>query len=318
MVVNAGGFGVFRTTYGESEMAAIASALDRLDELERAVLFADTWAALFAGETSWQNFLQLARGLGDFDEPASWNVISHAFEFASRVATEDDQRSRLAAQASEIFGPQLARLGWDHRDGEDELAVQVRSIVIGSLGTVGHDEAVRAEALRRFDANEVDGDLARSVLRIVSTVDRPGDYERVLDRFHSATNPQEQQRYLWALADFTDEEHAMDAAERCFSEFRTQDAPTVLGLLTRNPVTGQSIWRYVAGRWDEAMAKFPANGRSRVCSGIPFMITDREFAAEVAAFHRSHPIAGEERSIEQLIEKMEIGLDFADAIRPQL
>ena len=86
----------------------------------------------------------------------------------------------------------------------------------------------------------------------------------------------------------------------------------------RNRLSGPAVWRYVTSRWDEALEKFPPHVHSRMASGISTFIADRTFAAEVEAFHRAHPIAGEERTIEQLIERMHIGLDFADAIRRQL
>jgi hypothetical protein len=317
MVVNAGGWGVYRTRYGSKELAAIAGSLERLDELERAVLFADGWASLFAGHSIWNDFLALARGLGDVDEPATWNVVAQAFEFANRVANED-QRIRLAQSVVEIFGPQFERLGWAPSDGEGELAAQVRATSISVLGTLGRVTAVREGALERFDKNELDGDIARAVLRVVGAVNRPGDYDTFLSRFRVADSPQIQQRYQWGLSDFGEEALALDAAEKCFSEFRTQDGPIVLGFLSRNATTGPAVWRYITSRWDEAMVKFPVNGRDRLCGGIPFLIADRSLASDIESFHRSHPIDGEQRTIEQLLERMRVGLDFADAIRPQL
>jgi puromycin-sensitive aminopeptidase len=317
IVVNAGGWGVFRTTYGSAELAGVASALDRLDELERTVLVADAWAALLASRIRWSDFVTLVRGLGEQDEPATWSTVAHAFDMASRAAT-DEQRGRLADTVREVFGPPFARLGWAPAPGESELAPQMRAIVIGALGTFGRDEQVRDEARRLFDAGVLDGDIARAVLRVVADDARPGDYTTFLDRYRAAANPQDKQRYQWGLADFADEASALDAAERCFSEFRGQDAPIVLGLLERNRVSGPAVWRYLTSRWDDALATFPPLVHSRMVGGIATFIADRDFAAEVDAFHRSHPIAGEQRTVEQLLERLRIGLDFADALRSQL
>ena len=317
VVVNAGGWGVFRTKYGSAELAAVAADLSKLDEIERTVLVADAWAALFANQIRWTDFVQLAKGLTTQDEPATWNTIAQAVDFASRAAN-DEQRERLAVTVREIFAPQLARLGWTPRDGESELAAQVRAIAIGILGTHGHDAQVRAEAQRLFAANTLDGDIARAVLRVVADTDRPGDYEIFLDRFRAAASPQEQQRYQWGLADFSNVTSALDAAEKCFSEFRGQDGPGVLGFLERNRVTGPAVWTYITSRWDEAIATFPPNVHSRMIIGVSTFIGDRAFAAEVELFLRSHLLDGEERTSEQLIERMYIGLDFAEALAPQL
>ncbi len=317
VVVNAGGWGVFRTRYGSSELVGIAADLGRLDELERTVLVADGWASLLANQIKWDDFLTLARGLRDHDEPATWTTVAQAFDFASRAAN-DEQRGRLAATVRDVFGPQFERLGWNPTPGESELAAQVRAIAISTLGTLGQDESIRREAVRLFHANELNGDTARATLRVSADVGEPGTYDIFLERYRSATSPQDKQRYQWGLADFATEHEALDAAEKCFSEFRGQDAPIVLGLLERNRVTGPAVWHYLADNWDTAIEQFPPNVHSRMIGGIVTFIGDRAFATEVAAFHRTHTLTGEQRTIDQLLERLTIGLDFADAIRPQL
>jgi hypothetical protein len=77
------------------------------------------------------------------------------------------------------------------------------------------------------------------------------------------------------------------------------------------------VWRYVASRWDEALAKFPLNSQDRLGAGIPTFFSDVAFANEVAAFHTSHPLEGEQRIIEQNLEKLQVGLRFASALREQ-
>jgi hypothetical protein len=217
----------------------------------------------------------------------------------------------------QLFGPQFERLGWDASRSESDLTPQLRAIVLGALGTVGGDESIREEAARRFDANELDGDLARTILRIVATENRPGDYDTFLKRYQSAATPQEEQRYLWGLADFADETLAFNAAERCYNEFRNQDGAIVLGLLSRNATTGPAVWRFFTSRWQETIEKFPANTLSRLALGIPTYIADPVFAEQVADFHESHPLAGEQRTVEQAIERMRVGLAFGSALRSQ-
>ncbi len=316
MIVNAGGWGVFRTHYGSSELALLADSIDRLDAIERTVLVADTWAATNAGEVQWSDFLRLARSLSDLNEPATWQTVALGFDTAIR-ALRENQRSQLRDQAREIFSPVLDQLTWNASATESELSAQVRAIAITTLGTIGDDGAVHEEALARFDRHGEDGDLARAILRVAGFVNRPGDYHTVLERYRNAPSPQEKQRHLWAVADFYDIDSCLDATERCFSEFRNQDGPIVLGLLMRNLVGGPAVWREVSSRWAEAEALFPPAVHSRMISGISTFIADRELASEVSSFHRAHPILGEEKTVEQLLEKIMIGLNFTDALRGQ-
>jgi puromycin-sensitive aminopeptidase len=316
VVLNAGGSGVFRSRYGAAELSALSSHIDELEELERATLLADGWASLFAGQITWNAFIAIAKGLGNQNEPNPWGTVATAFSYARRVL-EGAQLEKLTQSALEIFGPQFDRLGWDASTGEDELTPQLRAIVIGVLGITGKDASIISEALKRFDANEMDGDLARTILSIVADQNRPGDYATFLDRYRNPTNPQEEQRYLWGLVDFSDETIALDAAEKCFSEFRSQDASVVLGILTRNATTGPSVWKYMTKRWDEALEKFPPSSQSRLALGVPLFIRDEMFADTVEKFHSSHPLAGEQRTVEQQLERMRVGLAFAAAIRQQ-
>ena len=317
VVVNAGGSGYFRSRYGRSELEAIAARLGELEPLERATLVSDSWALLYSSRITFAEFLAIAKGLGDQDEPTPWGTVATAFHFVHR-ALDAAQRERFAATVRDVVGPQLRRLGWDAKPGDGELTPQLRAVVIGLLGTVGDDESVKAEAVARFERNEIAGDLANAVLRIVASQDRPGDYETFYDRYHHATNPQDEQRYLRSLASFSEERVALDVLDKCFSEIRSQDASSVIGILCTNAVTGPSVWRHMSARWDEALEKLPLNTLSKMALGLPTFINDAAFADQVEAFHREHSLGGEQKTVEQLIERMRVGLAFAAAVRQQI
>ena len=317
VVVNAGGSGVFRSRYGVAELAALAPHVSELEELERGTLLADYAAALLANAITWEEFLAIARGLGNQDEPNPWEIVAGAVDLVYR-ALNDTQRETLRDQVRELFEPQFARLGWDPRPGEGELAPQLRSLAISVLGTIGEDEDVRAEAVRRFEANQLDGDIALSILRVVASQDRPGDYETFLERHRQAATPQEEMRYLAALGAFNDERVALDATEKCLSEFRSQDAPLVIPALMRNEVTGPAVWHYVTANWERATKRISSNHHARLAGGITTFIKDPALADEVEAFHVAHPVAGGyPATIAQQLERMRVGLTFASVIRTQ-
>jgi puromycin-sensitive aminopeptidase len=233
-------------------------------------------------------------------------------------ALDDAQRGTLRRELRELFVPPLERLGWDPKPGEGELAPQLRSVVILTLGTTGQDEDVRKEAVRRFEADEMDGDIALSILRVVASQDRPGDYETYLERHRHAATPQEDLRYLAALGGFRDEAVALDAADKCLIEFRSQDAPLVIPALMRNDATGPAVWRYVTEHWDQATARISANHHNRLALAVTTFINDPVFADEVETFHTAHPVpGGYPASVEQQLERMRVGLEFASTIRAQ-
>lgn len=317
VVLNAGGSGYYRARYGATESSALAEKMDELTAIERAGLLSDNWALLFSSQISAQQFLTIGAGLGEHDEPIPWGTLNGAVAFIDR-ALPDDQMDGFRSTVREIFEPQYARLGWDARADESPLTPQLRALVLSTLGTTGANEEIRAEAVKRFESNEIDGDLAYAILRVVANQDRPGDYETFLDRYRRAASPQEEQRYLRGLSGFNEERVALDATERCFDEIRTQDSSATLGLLSMNAVSGPSVWRQIASRWDEAHAKFPPNTLSFLTLGLRTYINDVSFADEVEEFHTTHRLSGEQKTVEQNLERMRVGLTFAAAMREQL
>ena len=315
-LVNASGAGVFRTLYGAAEAATVARHLNDVTDLERFTVLADAWNTLLIGRFEWNSFAALVTSLQRLDEPQVWGVVATAFDTIFRSLTPE-QRPAIAAITRQLLGPHVAELGWDAAPNEDERRGQVRALMIGLLGRIGGDEDILAEARRRFLADEVRGNLAGVILRLVGIQNRREDYDLFIERYQNGATPQDVQRYLYSLSAFGDEAIALDAAEKCFSLFRTQDANSMLGNLTSNMYSGPAVWRYMVSRWDDANAQFPHDSRSYSTRGIETFVSDRAFAAEVEAFHRATPIQGQQRRVEQSLEAMNFGLGFADFIRTQ-
>ena len=317
VVVNAGGSGFYRTAYGDHELAGIAGGLDQLDELERAVLFSDTWAAVLTGKASLGGLLTLATGLTNLDEPSSWMVINQAIGMVNRIAN-DEQRAALADVVQAIYGPLFARLTWNPIAGETAQASELRAMAIETLANIGNDEAIIAEALRRFDAGELAGDLGDPIVRITARQNRPGTAEELDRRRKAATTPQDEQRFLTALAGIPDLDEALRTFEKCLTEIRNQDSPFLIGAMVGNRFIGEQIWRTITGRWDELMEFFNADMHIRLCSGVSTLYTSDELVAEIRAFHEAHPLKTGQPNMLQLLDNLDRGAMFARRVRGDL
>ncbi|HEV3329090.1 MAG TPA: M1 family metallopeptidase [Acidimicrobiales bacterium] len=316
-VVNAGGSGVYRTSYGTEELAEISASLNRLTELERAVLLSDTWALARAGLRTVGDVLTVAGGLGTLVEPSAWAVVDDVLDTLSRIV-DDADRPALEACASRLFAPVLEALGWSPGADEDELAPVVRASAVRVLGTVARDAEVRAEAASRFDSGVLDGDLAAPIVDVVASMDRPGDLDEMLRRCREAKDPQSEERYRDGATAISNQSLAVSVFERCFELFRSQDVPLVIFKLVSNPVGGPAVWEALTSTWDATLAEIPESMQFFVGLGTSTLISDRTFAARVAAFHRAHPIATSQSRVEQAIEQMIDGVTFAERARPGL
>jgi puromycin-sensitive aminopeptidase len=316
-LVNAGGWGVYRTRYDDESLAAIAADLGGLDPLERATLVSDAWAATLAGRQRLGSFLGLAAALGDAIEPATWSVVLGALSTVDLVADEP-ARVALAPAVRTLLRPLFDALGWDPIDGEDEQAPTLRASVISGLGIFGGDEEVIAEALRRFDADEVTGDVASAIIGIVGAAARPGDLETMTTRWRTAPDPQSEHRYLFGLAGFHDVASSLATFDLARSEVRSQDAPYLVGRLLTNRVGGPAVWQRLTETFDECLERFPNDAHSRMLSGISRLAESRALAESVVEFVAAHPIHSGQRTVLQEAERLMVVVSFGETEGPTL
>ena len=316
-LVNAGGTGTYRTSYGPVELAGVAGAINELAPLERFTLVADTWAAVQAGHSEVVDFLRLAKSLGPAIEPSVWSVVAGALSTTSRIIADVD-RPALEAVARSLAAPLLEILGTEARSGEDEKAPTLRSTALAISGVTGADATVRAWALEHFDADDMAGDLASATLGIVGAVGRPEDFASMRTRLKAATNPQIEDRYQLGLTTFGSIELSLETFEMCRSELRTQDAPYVVRSLLANRIAGPAVFDALSDTWEEVLSRFPENAQSRMLSGVSQMISSAEVAERVTSFLTSHPIETGMRSVEQDLERQRVGVALMQRERPRI
>ncbi len=325
-IVNAGGWGVYRVGYGADDLDKLAGRLADLDALERFNLFADTWALVLAGEGELRQFVALAAALGDpgldGGDPSTWTVVAGALGLCDRVAAEAD-RGAVAAATRARLGRRFATVGWEPASDEGERVPTLRALLLASLGTVGDDRDVRTEAARRFDTAGTDGDgidpnIESAVLQSVTAQVRPGDYETILARYRAPSTPQEELRYLTALATFPDAERCVATFDLALGEVRTQNAPYLVTALLANRVGGPAVWERVKAEWSTLLERFPVNSHSRMLDGARTLCGDRAVADDVTRFLADHPLRSGQRSVVQMLERLAVNVAFGDRYRDGL
>ncbi len=316
VILNTGGSGVFRSRYGAAEAVQLAERFTELSRADQTTFLLDAVASLTANVITWETFLAVARPAAKLNDIFTLEPIASALTLTNRALT-DEQRPMLQAVTNELFGPVLEKLTWESQESDDAFSGKLRGLAIQTLGAIAKDPDVIAEGLKRFDANNFHGDLALAILRIAAEANRPGTFEELLSRSQNAATPQDGDYYRRSLGWIEDEKDLLRAAELCFSTFRNQDGGPMLGFYGANRVAGPAVWRYVTSRWDEAIAHFPHNMHTYLVSGISTYVTDEEFAKEVEAFHNAHVLAGRQKTVDQSIERMWVGIAFTKTIRQQ-
>src|SRR5262249_22613948 len=219
-LVNEGGHGFYRVRYSALLLEALLYQLPAgLSAIERFNLVNDCWAAVLAGLMPLAGYLDLTAHFRGERDKNVWSVLAGSFGVLNRIA-EDEDRPKLAALVRDRVGPAVAELGWSTRPGDDELTEQLRGDLLRLIGTLGDDPAAQARAAEVYAAasapltlpsppseageGKVRGAVPASVLAAaVAILAHAGDdarYAEFLSRFRSARTPQEEQRYLYALA----------------------------------------------------------------------------------------------------------------------
>ena len=316
VVVNAGGHGFYRVQYAAPLLRKMTGALKKLAPIERFNLVSDGFALAQAGLMTAPDYLDLTARFGEETDRNVWAAITGSWVYINRVIALD-QRSDLEALVRQRLAATLERLGWEAQPGEDELERQLRADLLRTVGTLGNDPTTqeRARALYtryREDESAVDADVLPAVIAIVAAAGGEGEYDEFLQRFKAARTPQEEHRYLYALAAFRPPELVHRTLEKTTGgEVRSQDAPFLMRALLVGVHSRSLAWEYLHANW-EAMAKqYPGSAYRRMYEGVTALVSP-DWEREVGEFFTSRKIVLGGKTLEQYLEQLRIAVRFQE------
>jgi puromycin-sensitive aminopeptidase len=312
-VVNAGAHGFYRVRYSGELLEALKQDLPgRLSAVERFGLVNDTWAAALGGLTPLSEYLGLIRLLSNEDDVNVWTMVIGSGHHLQRILA-DAQCVELARRLRDLLSPAAARLGWTPRPGESELESQLRGDLIGALGTLAADEACQRRARDLFAQYEnspdsVERNLIPGLTAIIAHTGDGADYEKFLQRFKSARTPQEETRFLFALAGFRAPELIDRTLEMTINgEVRTQNAPYLMRGMLLNRQAREKSWAFMKSHWPEMLRQYPDNAIPRMCEGVIGLVRP-ELESDVHDFFARHPVKQGAKQIEQHLERLRVAV----------
>jgi puromycin-sensitive aminopeptidase len=311
-LLNEGGHGFYRVHYAPELLASLTNNLNALQPIERFGLVSDTWAATVAGLGPLSEFMKMARLFANETDINVWRALIGAFSYLDMIASDADHPA-LAATVREIVGPAASRLGWEPKAGESELTRQLRGTLIGALGTLGDDREVQKRArdlYARFEDNpdSADRDLMPALVNILAYSGDAARFEEFKKKFKAPRTPQEEQRYLFALANFRNPDLLKKTMEMTLDgQVRTQNAPYLMHSLLLNPACRYQAWDFARSHWDEMIQKYPDNALPRMCEAV-IALLDRE--DEVKNFFAEHRVRLGGKIIDQHLERLSVAVGF--------
>jgi puromycin-sensitive aminopeptidase len=315
-LVNDGGHGFYRVRYAPDLLEALLRRLDQLQPIERFNLVGDAWAATNAGLLPVTDYLTLVTRFGAERDRNVWTILLASLGSLNRIIGPAE-RPGLERYVRALLAPAVADLGWAPRPGEDELTRQLRGDLLRALGTLGNDAAVQAQAAERYaqylrDSAAVDPNVLPALIAILAYVGDVARYEDFHQRFRTATTPQEEQRYLYALAGFRVPALLERTLERAVNgEIRTQDAPFVVRTMLMSVYARELTWRFVKTHWEQMDRLYPKHGLRRMCEGV-IGLTTPELEQDVHAFFRERNVQFGGKTLEQYLEQLRVAVALGE------
>ncbi|MEK7304951.1 MAG: ERAP1-like C-terminal domain-containing protein, partial [Nitrospirota bacterium] len=181
-----------------------------------------------------------------------------------------------------------------------------------------HAQAAEQYQRYRADHSCVDPNVIPALVAILAHTGDEARYNEFSDHSRTATIPQEERRYLFALAAFQPPALLTRTLARTINgEIRTQDAPFVVSAVLGNLYGREQAWEFVKTNWDQMDRLFPKQGLRRMCGGVVALAT-AELEQDVRAFFLSRKIDLGGKTLDQYLEQLRIAVTFRNRERRSL
>ncbi|HEY9714217.1 MAG TPA: M1 family metallopeptidase, partial [Chroococcales cyanobacterium] len=273
-IVNEGGSGFYRVDYSPALTKMLTANLNQLSAIERFNLINDSWAAVLAGIKPLKEYLDLIALFKEERDKNVWSVILASLAYIERAtprSSKGDSCEPLRRLTASLLSDLHEKLGWVAKDHEDELTRLLRGMVIAALGTLGDDREVQKQAADLFeryqkDRSAVSPDIAPALITIIAHTGDKARYDEFDLCFKKATTPQEEDRYMYALAAFRHPELLESTLKKTLNgEVRSQNAPYLVRSVMTNSCGRERAWQFVKANWSEMVRRFPTVTIARMC-----------------------------------------------------
>ena len=312
VVANAGGHGFYRVQYAPPLLRKLTGALKKLAPIERFNLVSDAFALAQAGMMAAADYLDLTVRFVEETDRNVWTALVGSLGYVNRLVAEES-RPHLEQLVRQRLEPAVERLGWEPQPGEDELGRQLRGDLLRALGTLGNDGAAQERARAfyaryREDESAVDANVLPALIAIVAAAGGEAEYEEFVQRFKAARTPQEEQRYLYALAGFRQPELLRHTLEKTTNgEVRSQDAPFLVRSLLTGVHSRGLAWEYVKANWSTMARQYPPSAYRRMYEGVTALVSPA-WETDVRAFFETNRIVLGGKTLEQYLEQLRIAV----------
>lgn len=207
LVANAGGRGFFRVAYEPALREQLRERFEALAPADRVALLSDSFALVQAGRLRAAEHFALLHALPRAQGPGRAALYAGA---GKQLQALDETFAGLPAQealraaARRLLAPELARLGWQPRPGDDAETLDLRANLVELLARF--DDAAVVERARTLYDDDAAGraalpaSLRAAVSVAVGMHADAARFERLRDQLRRAGSEEDRELYVLALA----------------------------------------------------------------------------------------------------------------------
>ncbi|XP_013422080.1 puromycin-sensitive aminopeptidase-like [Lingula anatina] len=312
--VNPGSVAFYRTQYSTTMLEALLPGIrsHALSPRDRLGLQNDLFALAMAGTISAVDVFKVLPAFETEDNYTVWSDLATNLANMAVPLQYTDFFDSFKAFGCKLFDKIAQKLGWDPKPKESHLDAMLRGLVLGRLGTYGH-EATVAEARKRFQAHAEGSTILPADLRgpTYTVVLKHGDdkvFEQLLKLFRAADLHEEKVRIMRNLGAVKQDHLIKRVLEFAMSEeVRSQDTVFVVGGATGTVEGRELVWTFLKDKWDVLYERY---GRGFLLARLIMFSTEKfaseEKAKEIEAFFKEHPAPAAERTIQQSCENIRL------------
>lgn len=291
-IVNSGQLGYYRTLYSSDALGTILKGFAGLSSIDQYGLVRDNMALSMAGYQDLSVGLDFVEAVPAGSDPVLAGNVAGIYAGVYEILDDGAARTQLRALASAKYGPRLATLGFDPREGEDLTDTALRADLIRDLGTMG-DPGVVAEARKRFqalasDPHALDGPLKSTWLGVAAANATAQDWALMKSLAEKAGSIVERQLYYAALGSAKDEALAQKTLELAISGTpdATSGSQMIVAVAGAHP---DLAWSFVRGHEEAVNGLISSSGRPRFEARLVRASTDPAMVGTLEDFAAGLP-----------------------------
>ena len=310
--INAQSRGYYFSEYGPDAVLALGKNAGALKAPERLTLVGDEWRMIRAGRHDIGTYLDLAGVMAADDTPSVIDDVAARVGAVATSVADEHQRGAYKAWIRARFGPVLESLGLPGKASDADGIQGRRATLLMLLGDTADDTAAQQRARTLAlgyldDRTSVPPNVVGAVLRTAAAGGDKALYDRYMaEMAKSKSTPEEYYRFFNALAWFRDPALVTRTLEFAGSpEVRTQDAPSLIGLLLAQPASQDIAWSFVKSKWPTLTERLGVFQSVPTLVGSLGAFCTPEKAADIKAFFAKNPVPPAARLLQQSIERIE-------------